>query len=157
MFAAILLGLLVNISPVQAAPCYTTGEAQAEQGIRIHSELMVIGLNCQNMRFRDGTNLYGTYRAFTDRNAGLFAAFETEMIEYYTRTGSADPESALNTLRTGFANKVSYDAARMKPYQFCNRYAGRVLEVINYSSDDLLQWAATPYPSHPVSQPLCEQ
>ena len=31
------------------AKCYTSKEVEAEQGVRILSELMVIGLNCQHL------------------------------------------------------------------------------------------------------------
>lgn len=52
MLAFILLGLTSASS--FAASCYRAGEAEAEQGIRIHSELMVIGLNCQHMATANG-------------------------------------------------------------------------------------------------------
>ena len=41
--------LLLLSAPAMAANCYSAAEAEAEQGIRVHSELMVIGLNCQHM------------------------------------------------------------------------------------------------------------
>ena len=59
------------VSSFAAASCYTMEEAEAEQGIRIHSELMVIGLNCQHMKFSDGTNLYLEYREFTKEHENL--------------------------------------------------------------------------------------
>ena len=39
---------------VYAGACYSRKEAEAEQGIRIHSELMVIGLNCAHMADANG-------------------------------------------------------------------------------------------------------
>lgn len=140
-----------------AAACYHLDEAEAEQGIRIHSELMVIGLNCQNMQFQDGTNLYVKYRNFTNRNADLFAEYETDLMSYFRRTGANNPEAKLNTMRTSFANKISLDAAKMKPYNFCNRYARRIFEVDNMSQSEIRKWAATFHESHPLSQPICEQ
>lgn len=144
-------------APAYAAACYNRSEAEAEQGIRIHSELMVIGLNCQNMAFQDGTNLYLKYRDFTNRNSGLFAQYEDELMSYFRRTGSKNPEAKLNTLRTSFANKISLDAAKMKPYNFCNRYARRIFEVDDMSRGEIRQWAGTFHDSHPLSQPICEQ
>lgn len=42
------LALLLTASHANARECYTPDEARAEQLIRIHSELMVVGLNCQH-------------------------------------------------------------------------------------------------------------
>lgn len=137
-----------------AKSCYTQSEAEAEQAIRIHSELMVIGLNCQHMRFSDGTNLYLEYREFTNTHERLFSFYEEQLVNYFKRQG-VDSEAAINTLRTQFANKISLDAARMKPDQFCNRYASRILKVSDFKTNDIKRWAATFYPSHPVSRPLC--
>ena len=143
--------------PALARSCYTKAEAEAEQGIRIHSELMVIGLNCQGMRFRDGTNLYVKYREFTKRHEYIFADYEERLIGYFRKSGNSNPEGALNTMRTNFANKISLDSANMQPHMFCNRYANRIIKVGGMSGDSVRQWAATFYPAHPVSQPICEQ
>ena len=154
----ILLPLLffVVLSPAYASSCYSHEEAEAEQGIRIHSELMVIGLNCQHMKFKDGTNLYLEYRKFTNEHSDLFSAYEQILMEYYRRQGHSDPEATINTTRTQIANKISKDAATMRPDLFCNRYAGRLLKVINFSKSDIKAWASTFYKSHPVSNPICE-
>ena len=45
--AAILSMTVMPLNAFAAQKCYSAAEAEADQGIRIHSELMVIGLNCQ--------------------------------------------------------------------------------------------------------------
>ncbi len=142
-------------SQAMAASCYTMPEAESEQGIRIHSELMVIGLNCQHMYKANGKNLYAAYRTFTANNIKLFAAYERNLMEYFRRTGSPDPEAQLNSMRTIFANKIANDSARMRPDQFCKHYASRIEKVANMSQSDIKKWAATFYPSHPTSKPIC--
>ena len=64
----------------QAAGCYNSSEAEAEQGIRIHSELMVIGLNCQHMTPRGWKNFYQEYREITSRYRDLFSGYEQTLI-----------------------------------------------------------------------------
>lgn len=160
LFPTALLSILIftifpAVSMAGSAGCYTMAEAEAEQAIRIHSELMVIGLNCQYMRFSDGTNLYREYRSFTSEHEDLFSGYEEQLVRYFKRQGE-DPEASINTLRTDFANKISHDVAKMKPDQFCNRYASRILKVSGFKDDDIKRWAATFYPSHPVSRPMCE-
>jgi hypothetical protein len=156
-FLFVFLSLLLVLSaPARASACYTQAEAEAEQAIRIHSELMVIGLNCQNMRFKDGTNLYVKFRQFTAANSDLFAGYEETLINYYRRTGASNPEGRLNDMRTYLANTIANDAARMSPDQFCNRFVPRIFKAAQMNRSQLQSWAATVYPGHPVSQPVCQ-
>lgn len=154
----IFIALILASQTAQASACYRAQEAEAEQGIRIHSELMVIGLGCQHMASANGKNLYLAYREFTKRHEDLFAAYERIIMKYYTNNGASgsQAEAKLNTLRTTFANKISNDQAKMRPDVFCKRYSPRITKVIGFEHDDLRRWAATIYPSHPVSRPLCE-
>lgn len=154
-FLVVFVVSVLLSSQAIAAACYTMPEAEAEQGIRIHSELMVIGLNCQHMYKANGKNLYSAYRTFTADNIKLFAAYERNLMEYFRRTGSPDPEGQLNAMRTIFANKIANDSARMRPDQFCKHYAGRIEKVAKMSQSDIKKWAATFYPSHPTSKPIC--
>jgi hypothetical protein len=156
-FLFVLCVLLLIASPSLAkSACYSNVEAEAEQGIRIHSELMVIGLNCQHMGVRAGMNLYGDYRAFTTRHGKLFAAYENTLMEFFKKKGDAKPVASLNTLRTNVANKISDDAASMRPDVFCSKYAMRITKASSMSQTDVRKWAATIYPEYPVSYPLCK-
>lgn len=154
---AFALSVFLTVPALAANSCYTTPEAEAEQGIRIHSELMVIGLNCQHMYKANGKNLYSAYRSFTSDNIKLFADYERSLMEYFRRTGASDPESQLNSMRTVFANKIANDSARMRPDQFCKHYAGRIEKVSGMSQNEIKKWAATFYPSHPTTKPICNQ
>ena len=147
--------LMLDIQPVKAQECYSKAEAEAEQGLRIHSELMVIGLNCQHMGARKGMNLYSQYRQFTADHADLFSTYEKIMMKYFKQNGIENPKRQLDTLRTDFGNKISNDVAVMRPDVFCSRYAPRVIKASTMDKTDLRQWAATIYPEHPVSKPVC--
>lgn len=139
---------------VFAAQCYTQSEFEAEQGLRIHSELMVISLNCQHINHVNG-NLYMQYKDFTRRHTDLISAYERIMKNYFTRTGSQNPEKDINDLRTSMANKISNDAARMKPNVFCKVYGDRINQALRMDQDKLRRWAATQFQGHPVSHPIC--
>lgn len=154
----LLLVFLLVPSVSNAAACYRAQEAEAEQGIRIHSELMVIGLGCQHLATAKGKNLYAAYREFTGKHADLFGTYEGILMKYYQNNGMsrAQAEAKLNTLRTDFGNKIASDQASMRPDIFCQRYAPRITKVIDFERMDLRRWAATIYDSHPVSQPICE-
>ena len=150
-----LLMLLIMPGLAQAGSCYSNSEVEAEQGIRIHSELMVIGLNCQHMGARAGMNLYSQYRQFTADHGDLFATYEKILLKHFAQNGGGKPEAQLNTLRTSFANKISNDVAAMRPDVFCSRYAPRITKASQMNRDDVRRWASTVYESHPVSKPRC--
>lgn len=151
----VMVIVLLFAGSAQAAECYSELEAEAEQGIRIHSELMVIGLNCQHMAKRYDVDLYGTYRKITSEHADLFSMYEDTLMKFYSTRGEP-AERKINALRTGFANKISHDAAAMRPDIFCGMYAKRLDKVSEMEATKIREWASTFYDSHPVSYPLCE-
>lgn len=137
------------------AQCYSQVEAEADQGIRIHSELMVIGLNCQAIGARHGMNLYGDYREFTAKNGDLFGKYEQILMKFYKKN-NMDPKSSLNTLRTNYANKISDLAAKARPDIFCAKNAQRITQTKDMSEMDVRKWASTFYEAYPVSYPQCK-
>ncbi len=138
-----------------AGQCYKPREAEAEQGIRIHSELMVIGLNCAHMPTKDGKNLYVEHKKFTQRHSDLFGQYEKIMKGYLGRNGSGNSEKALHTLRTDFANKVSEDAANMRPDIFCKTYSSRIEQVTKMNRETLRKWAVSTSQAQPLTQKRC--
>lgn len=153
---ALFLGCFSLSSVVQAQGCYNDREAEAEQGIRIHSELMVIGLNCAHMADVNGNNLYAEHRKFTAKYADLFSTYERILMDHMRKNGDRNPEASMNTLRTDFANKISNDAAKMRPDIFCRAYASRIEKATKMDKETLRKWAATPFKGHPVSRPMCK-
>lgn len=143
------------LSPSVIAACYTMKEAEAEQGIRIHSELLVIGLNCQHLWPRTDKNLYLQYKEFTNKHGSVFSGYERTLISFFRREGRDNPEMSLHQMRTDFANKISKDAATMRPDAFCKVYAPRIPRASRMNDKGLRKWAATIFPGHPVSRPVC--
>jgi hypothetical protein len=154
-YLTVLLALSLFSNPAFAAVCYTPKEAEAEQGIRIHSELMVIGLNCQHRTPKGQKDYYRQYKEFTAKHGDLFAGYETTLINYFGRLGVKDPEGKLNSLRTQFANKIAGDSAKMRPDLFCVYYAPRIPKAAQMTDAQVRKWAGTFFGSHPVSQPMC--
>jgi hypothetical protein len=153
-YIIVLIGLLIA-GPVQAA-CYSAKEAEAEQAIKIHSELMVIGLNCRHMTPRGWKNFYAQYREITQRHQPLISNYEKTLISYNSRNGGAGKaERKLHDLRTNFANKTSTDAAKMRPDVFCATYAPRIPQVAKMSTSEFQQWAASTATQERLSKPIC--
>lgn len=152
---ALVISLMALSTQAYAGACYTAQEAEAEQGIRIHSELMVIALNCVHMADANGNNLYAEYRKFTAKHGNLFGTYETILMENMRKNGSANPEAKINAMRTDLAQKISNDAAKMRPDIFCNTYAPRIEKVTKMDESMFRKWASTPFKGHPLSYPMC--
>ena len=148
------LGLWVLLMGTAMAGCYEKAEMEAEQGLRIHSELMVISLNCQHMSHKRG-NLYILYREFTCKHQALFSDYERRLISYYQRQGVRNPERKLHNMRTQLANQVAQDAAKMRPDIFCRTYSNRIPEAMQLDTRQVRQWAETVHPGRKLSQPVC--
>src|SRR5690606_4095584 len=96
------LALLATTAQQASAQCYNQRQFEAEQGLRIHSELMVISLTCMKMPM--GSGMYQKYQAFTSKNKKLLTGYEDDMIDYFRDTGHSAPEKQFHTLRTNLAN-----------------------------------------------------
>lgn len=150
----ILFFCILFFTSASNAACYNGNEFEAEQGLRIHSELMVIALNCQHVRSQNG-NLFIQYKDFTRQHQSLISSYEQTLKSFYSRNGYRNPEKSINDLRTKLANKVSNDAARMRPNVFCKAYGTRISQALRMDQAKLRRWASTPFPNHPVSRPIC--
>jgi len=139
-----------------ASSCYTDAEAEAEQGIKIQSELMVISLNCSHKHKAGEPNLYTQYQMFKQQHGSVFEEYELKILAHYREGQVSDPDKALRTLRTNFANQISSEAASLRPDVFCHYYAPRISKAGSLSEDQLRRWAGTFYATHPPTKPICE-
>lgn len=145
--------LLSNVSQAFAAACYSSEEFEAEQGLRIHSELMVIALNCQHMAYRKG-NLYMRYREVTRQNEGLFKNYENILAKYYNRQG-LNGNKKVTALRTSLANDIAVKSAKMRPDVFCYNHRNYIDQALEMDQEQFRQWAKQPSTTTPTSAPLC--
>ncbi len=151
----ILMTLMILILPAMAqaaSTCYSPQEFEAEQGLRIHSELMVIGLTCQKVR--GGEGLYSKYRQFTAKNQYLIGQYEDTMINHFRQTGQ-NSEKALHLLRTNMANDISQKAIRMNMAAFCRHYGNRIDKALAMEHETLRRWAQQQWPTQPTTKPMC--
>ena len=145
--------LIFSISAAEAKTCYSPMEFESEQGLRIHSELMVIGLTCQ--KISGGKHLYGKYQAFTRKNQYLLEEYENTMLRFFKESGAASPNRSLHNLRTGLANEISNKAIRMNVGAFCHHYKSRIDQALSMNHDTIRRWARKQWPSQPPTRPLC--
>ncbi len=142
--------------PAFAAKCYSPKEIEAEQGVRILSELMVIGLNCQHLTPKGQENLYDRYKKFSLKHENLFSGYEKTLLNFYRAEGYDNPETHLHKVRTEVANKISKDAAIMRPDAFCKAYSPRIAKASQMPQPKIRKWAQTIFPGHPLSRSSCK-
>lgn len=151
----VFLSVLLLSVPAFAASCYSPKEVEAEQGVRILSELMVIGLNCQHLTPKGQENLYNQYKRFSLDHEDLFGGYEKTLLGFYRKAGKSNPEGEIHKMRTSVANRISQDAARMRPDAFCAAYAPRISKARAMPESKIRQWAQTVFPGFPVSHKTC--
>ncbi|MDE1148139.1 MAG: hypothetical protein PW843_16180 [Azospirillaceae bacterium] len=125
-------------TPKDEGPCYTKSEFDAEQAIRFHTRLMVIGLTCQQL----GGNyegLYVRYKKFTLAHKTQIIAWEDELIARYRRTSKANPNRALDTLRTHLANEMSQHITAVSTDVFCAAHADSLAAAELMSDADVVK------------------
>jgi len=151
----LLIALFIVLLPASAFAenCYNAEQLEAEQGLRIHTELMNIALNCQHLA-AVGTLLNKQYEQFTQRNIGLIQGYENTMRSFYASEGT-NPESSLNTFRTMMANRISNDAVRLQPNVFCKAYGDRIVQANAMSTPKFRKWAQTVFPGYPITRKIC--
>ncbi len=147
--------LLAHVNAAYAQACYTPAEFEAEQGLRIHSELMVIGLTC--MKMPRGEEMYMKYNQFTQKNQTLIAQYESTLISHFTTAGLPSPEKQLHTLRTNLANEISKNAINMSTLSFCKAYTPRIEQALAMDQQKLRRWAQQVWPQKPTTRPVCTQ
>jgi hypothetical protein len=116
--------------------CYSAAELEAEQMLRLHSELMVVTVTCQ-VGSR-GDSLVPAYTGFTKRNIAALHEAEQTMTSYYENHGSGDGQDRLDKLRTKLGNEFGQKIADMSAQAFCNAYRDKVIAFYQASSADVL-------------------
>lgn len=150
-----MLCLSTSATGAFAGGCYSASEFEAEQGLRIHSELMVIGLTC--MKMPQGETMYKKYQSFTLKHQNLIAGYETDIIGYYARQGLKNPERQLHTLRTNLANEISQHAITMSTSTFCQHFGPRIDQALKMDDQKFRRWAQHVWPESSTTEPVCKK
>jgi len=129
LFFLLLSVLSLSIAPYgkadAAARCYSPAEIEAEQLLRLHSELMVITVTCRTAS--RGQDLVSAYTGFTKANIAALHAAEQTMIEYYKKAYGGKGVDKLDRLRTLLANEFGQEIASTSAQAFCDRKRDKVI------------------------------
>lgn len=138
---AFVLIFCLGASSAFAASCYSPAEYRAEQAVRYHTRLMIIGMRCQRILT---PTAYVDYQNFTKRNQSVIRTQENLLISYFKEARSTpNAEKALHTLRTDLANNMSMQANGPGVMQFCRNYAGTLQQAKAMKPHDFQKWIAS--------------
>jgi hypothetical protein len=140
MNKTILLALCLALlaTPAFAAKtCYSPVELQAEQILRLHSELMVITVTCH--QGSDGRDLVPAYTGFTKNNIQMLHNAEQTMTAFYKKSYKGDPVARLDRLRTLLANEYGKKIADMSAPAFCAQSRDKVTALYGYEPSAILE------------------
>lgn len=130
------LSLCVPGTAGAAGSCYDAEQQEAEQLVRLHSELMVITLSCRTAA--DGTSLVPAYQKFTQSNLQRIKDAEQSLMSWHRGHGGSG-EAKLDRIRTNFHNEYSIRLAEMSPAAFCTAYRDEVVKMAALNAPALTQ------------------
>ncbi len=131
---AAFMCLLALPGPSMAAGrCYSLDEIDAENVLRLHSELMVITVTCH--QGSHGEDLVKAYTGFTQNNIDRIRDAEQTMVAYYKGAYGGKGVDKLDKLRTQLANEYGQQIANVSAPQFCAEKRDKVLVLYGASPE----------------------
>ncbi|MDR3423650.1 MAG: hypothetical protein P4M13_01030 [Alphaproteobacteria bacterium] len=157
-YACCLLALVLAVfspSAFAKGACYAPTQMEAEQWLRLHSELMVITLTCG--QGSGGQDLPTAYGRFTQNNIGVLHNAEQTMIAWYKKTGKGNPVARLDHLRTRLGNEFGQKVADMTAPNFCAAYRDKVWQLASAPVDEVDQQVRVMDTAGVSYVPLCRE
>ena len=137
--------------------CYSRAEHAAEQTIRMHTEMMVVGLACQQV-YPD-KKPFNLYQDFTIKNRSLISNSEASMIDHFRKKGGGNATRQFDMFRTELANEISRRAAVIGTGLYCANFVDRSKAAMDLTADDIRVLTADEKSAglmHLSSKPLCD-
>ena len=137
--------------------CYNRAEHAAEQTIRMHTEMMVVGLACQQV-YPD-KKPFNLYQDFTIKNRSLISNSEAAMIDHFRKRSGGNATRQFDMFRTELANEISRRAATIGTGLYCANFVDRSKAAMDLTADDIRVLTADEKSAglmHLSSKPLCD-
>ncbi|AWJ82901.1 hypothetical protein TSH58p_04835 [Azospirillum sp. TSH58] len=137
--------------------CYSRAEHAAEQTIRMHTEMMVVGLTC--MQVNPEKKPFNLYQDFTVKNRSLISNSEASMIDHFRKKGGGNATRQFDMFRTELANEVSRRAAVIGTGLYCANFVDRSKAAMDLTADDIRVLTGDEKSAglmHLSSKPLCD-
>lgn len=142
--------------PTKPAACYNRKEHAAEQLMRMHTELMVMGLTCDSIFPEYKT--FAKYQEFTVKNRKMLSEAEATLIGHFQRTGGGGT-AKFDTYRTELANQISRRVGVIGSWSYCQQLIPRSTTAVSLQPDDLRVLTSNEKEAgvmHLGARPLCD-
>lgn len=154
--AVVGVGLLISAAAVPAhaagSACYTQEEFEAEQAIRLHTEMMMVGLTCRNVV--PGKDLFQNYGAFTSKHRTSIQQAEKVLQAHFRKRGGGAHQ--FDTFRTELANHSSRRAATLTSQHYCDYLAPNALAAPDVPPEQIRKLVSDDAVLRLSSRPLCK-
>ncbi len=130
--------LATSTSAWAKSACYSPAEYDAEQAVRLHTELMVIGLTCNAIEA--DRKLFSKYQQFTTKNRTSLMNWEKVLIGHFRETDKSNPTRKFDDFRTVVANEIAQRSALLTPPVFCQTHSDIVDQALSLSDSDLKRY-----------------
>lgn len=157
MVAVAVAGGALSAAAAPKPTCYSRAEHAAEQLIRLHTEMMVVGLTCQSVV--PDQNPFGKYHEFTVKNRATLSASEAVLIDHFRKSKSGNATRNFDTYRTELANEVSRRSATIGVGVYCSELVDRVKNAVSLTAEDIKTLTSDEKNAglmHLSSRPLCD-
>lgn len=148
-----LMTVLVTVSmatPVLAAPgCYAPDEAEAEQGLRLQNEMLLVGMACGQ-----GTN----YKNFVEAHKDLWQDYEETLKAFFkTKLQSPNPKQQLEALEVQISNEAALRMAQISRPLYCRMHRKTFGELKNKTNEQLRVKLRLAPEHSTLSKPRCKE
>jgi hypothetical protein len=130
--------LATSTSAWAKSACYSAAEYDAEQAVRLHTELMVIGLTCNAIEA--DRKLFAKYQQFTTKNRTSLMNWEKVLIGHFRKTDKGNPTRKFDDFRTVVANEIAQRSALLTPPVFCQTHSDIVDRALSLSDAELKRY-----------------
>ncbi|QQP91826.1 hypothetical protein IGS68_11730 [Skermanella sp. TT6] len=145
--------LAASSSAWAKSACYSPAEYDAEQAMRLHTELMVIGLTCNSVQ--QERNLFAKYQSFTTKHRTQLMTWEKVLIGHFRETDKSNPTRRFDDFRTVLANEIAQRAALLTPPVFCQSHSDRVDQAMAMTDGELKKYLSTEDAGQIAAAPPC--
>ena len=125
--------LATSTSAWAKSACYSAAEYDAEQAVRLHTELMVIGLTCNAIEA--DRKLFAKYQQFTTKHRTSLMNWEKVLIGHFRETDKSNPTRKFDDFRTVVANEIAQRSALLTPPVFCQTHS----DIVDQASEPVGQ------------------
>jgi hypothetical protein len=137
-----------SVSVAQAATCFRSDEVEADQAVRVQTQIMVLSDSCHS----------DSYGAFRQHIGTTLAAYQQKVIGHFRRDGASarGADNAFDTFITALANKMALAYGREPVGSLCSRSATFLAQAGHFSRDDFVHYVGEQAAANRNTYTICK-